>query len=209
MARIELGQGAWIELLEGWLPAPEAAALERRLTAELAWEQRHIVLFGKRILQPRLIAWAGELPYSYSGQTLEPRAWPGAVRAELCALHARVALSAGAAFNHVLVNRYRDGRDSMGYHADDEPELGSDPVIACLSLGRARRFLIRPKRSAKGEPPLTLLSSSGSLLVMAGTCQRFQRHALPRASETEERALVEQGLPLQRISLTYRRVLSG
>jgi alkylated DNA repair dioxygenase AlkB len=209
MTRVDLGQGAWVELSPDWLSAPEAGALESRLTGELAWEQRQIVLFGKPIMQPRLIAWAGELPYSYSGQTLEPRAWPAAVQAELCALDARVAAAVGTAFNHVLVNRYRDGRDSMGYHADDEPELGPDPVVACLSLGRARRFLIRPKRSAKGERPLTLILPSGSLLVMAGTCQRFQRHALPRASETEERVLVEQGLPLQRISLTYRRVVSA
>src|SRR5690349_12939524 len=111
MTRIDLGQGAWVELSPDWLSAPEAAALEARLTAELAWEQRHIVLFGKPILQPRLIAWAGDLPYSYSGQTLEPRAWPAAVRGELRALDARVAGAVGTAFNHVLVNRYRDGRD--------------------------------------------------------------------------------------------------
>src|SRR5688572_11838568 len=122
MSRIELSQGAWIDLDPGWLSERDAARLLAVLTTELAWEQRHIVLFGKPILQPRLIAWAGDLPYRYSGQTLEPRFWPPALGSELGALSARIGDVVGASFNHVLVNRYRDGKDSMGYHADAEPE---------------------------------------------------------------------------------------
>src|SRR5688572_1945706 len=110
MRRIELHAGAWVEIGEGWLPASDAAALASALVRELAWEQRHIVLFGKPVLQPRLIAWAGELPYRYSGQTLEPRPWPSAVRT----LATDIGAVAGAPFNHVLLNRYRDGTDSMG-----------------------------------------------------------------------------------------------
>jgi alkylated DNA repair dioxygenase AlkB len=100
----------------------------------------------------------------------------------------------------VLVNRYRDGKDSMGYHADAEPELGPDPVVATLSLGETRRFLIRAQRPAAHERALALPLSSGSLLVMGGTCQRHYRHAIARAADT---ALGE------RVSLTFRRLLGA
>ena len=139
MQRIELHGGAWVEIWDGWLRPAEATALAHTLMVELPWEQRNIVLFGKPVLQPRLIAWAGELPYRYSGQTLEPRPWPSAARAMLT----RISATARIPFNHVLINRYRDGKDSMGYHADAEPELGPDPVVATLSLGETRRFVLR------------------------------------------------------------------
>lgn len=196
MERIELFGGAWIELAHGWLAPAEANDLEAALLRELAWEQRHIVLFGKRILQPRLIAWAGELPYRYSGQTLEPRPWPDTVRSVLSRVNAR----STAEFNHVLLNRYRDGQDSMGYHADAEPELGPDPVVATLSLGAERRFALRRHEKRSGEAPLSLPLRHGSLLVMGGTCQRHYRHAIPRGGA---------GLVEQRISLTFRRLLSA
>jgi alkylated DNA repair dioxygenase AlkB len=192
--RIELQAGAWLELWPHWLDAAEAGELEAALVRDVAWEQRHIVLFGKRILQPRLIGWAGELPYRYSGQTLEPRAWPEAAQSIL----ARVKRVAGAAFNHVLINRYRDGRDSMGYHADAEPELGSDPTVATLSLGAGRRFLLRRHDKRANEAPLALWLEHGSLLVMGGTCQQHYRHAIPRDAASDVR---------QRISLTFRHLL--
>jgi alkylated DNA repair dioxygenase AlkB len=198
MRRIDLGFGAWVDFGEAWLAADIAESWQRDLERELGWEQRHIVLFGNRILQPRLIAWAGELPYRYSGQTLEPRALPPALDARFAALSAHVARAAGSAFNHVLINRYRDGNDSMGFHADDEPELGADPVVASLSFGAARRFLLRPlQKSASRESSLELALGAGSLLVMGGTCQRHYRHALPRQKSVKG----------ERISLTFRRLL--
>lgn len=196
MARIDLEHGAWLDLWASWLDAAPADALEAALVRDVAWEQRHIVLFGKRILQPRLIGWAGELPYRYSGQTLEPRPWPAAVRAIL----ARVNLAAGAAFNHVLINRYRDGQDSMGYHADAEPELGLEPVVATLSLGARRRFLVRAHERRSGQRALELWLEHGSLLVMGGRCQRHYRHAVPRDASP--------GVG-QRISLTFRELLAA
>jgi len=194
MQRIELHAGAWVETWDGWLRTGEAAELAATLVRDLAWEQRHIVLFGKRVLQPRLIAWAGELPYRYSGQTLEPRPWPSAVRTAAT----RISATARVPFNHVLINRYRDGKDSMGYHADAEPELGLDPVVATLSLGQTRRFVLRRHDRTSDEPPLVLPLRNGSLLIMGGTCQRHYRHAVPRAA----RPGVE-----ERISLTFRHVL--
>lgn len=198
--RTELMHGAWLELCESWLAAEAAEQLRSDLVRELCWEQRHIVLFGKPVLQPRLIAWAGELPYRYSGQTLEPRPWPASISGGLAEIGARVSAAAGALFNHVLVNRYRDGKDSMGYHADAEPELGPDPVVATLSLGETRRFLLRAQRRAPGERAQSLPLASGSLLVMGGTCQRHYRHAIARDPET----------PLgERLSLTFRRLLTA
>jgi alkylated DNA repair dioxygenase AlkB len=197
--RMELSFGAWLELHEAWLTEAEAGELYGALLAAVRWEQRHIVLFGKQILQPRLIAWAGDLAYRYSGQTLEPRPWPPGVRriGELCA---RVSRASGVEFNHVLVNRYRDGKDSMGYHADAEPELGPDPVVSTLSLGQTRRFLVRAHRRVAKERPLSLPLTTGSLLVMGGTCQRYYRHAVAR----------EAGSALgERVSLTFRRLLSA
>ena len=196
MERTDLRDGAWLELARGWLDTVEASALDAALVRDVTWEQRHIVLFGKRILQPRLIGWAGELPYRYSGQTLEPRPWPDAARPIL----ARVNRAAGAAFNHVLINRYRDGNDSMGYHADAEPELGPDPPVATLSLGASRRFLLRRHEKRSGEAPLELWLEHGSLLVMGGTCQRFYRHAIPRDASPGVQ---------QRISLTFRQLLAA
>jgi alkylated DNA repair dioxygenase AlkB len=190
--RILLAAGAWLEHDAGWLSPDEAGRALAALRDELAWEQREIVLFGRRILQPRLIAWAGELGYRYSGQTLEPRPFtPTADR-----LLARVSARAGVPFNHVLVNRYRSGEDSMGLHADDEPELGLDPIVAIVSLGATRRLLVRPRRRRDSERHDQDMGH-GALLVMGGTCQRHYVHGIPRQA----------GAVGERISLTFRRLL--
>ena len=176
--RIPLASGAWLDYDPGWLSPAEAAAALRALRDELAWEQREIVLFGRRILQPRLIAWAGELGYRYSGQTLEPRAFTPTAQHLL----ARVGAQAGAPFNHVLANRYRSGEDSMGLHSDDEPELG--------------RLVIKPRRKAD-RTRRDLELGHGALLVMGGACQRHYVHGVPRQA----------GIQGERISLTFRRLL--
>jgi alkylated DNA repair dioxygenase AlkB len=190
--RIPLASDAWLDHDGAWLSADEADAALAALRDELTWEQRAIVLFGRRILQPRLIAWAGDLGYRYSGQTLEPRAFtPAAGR-----LLERVRGQTGAPFNHVLVNRYRTGDDSMGLHADDEPELGPDPTVAIVSLGATRRLAIKPRRKQDRERH-DLELGHGALLVMGGTCQRHYLHGVPRQA----------GAGGERISLTFRRLL--
>ena len=162
------------------------------LRDELAWEQREIVMFGRRVLQPRLIAWAGAFGYRYSGQTLEPRAPAPA----LAALLACVVDHTQVPFNHVLANRYRDGSDRIGLHADDEPELWLDPVVATLSFGATRTFVLKPRRASLGSRR-SLDVEHGSLLVMGGTCQRHHVHGVPRQS----------GVSSERISLTFRHLL--
>jgi alkylated DNA repair dioxygenase AlkB len=190
--RIPLASDAWLDYDAAWLSADEADAALAALRDELTWEQRAIVLFGRRILQPRLIAWAGDLGYRYSGQTLEPRAFtPAAER-----LLERVRGQTGVPFNHVLVNRYRTGDDSMGLHADDEPELGPDPTVAIVSLGATRRLAIKPRRKRDRERH-DLELGHGALLIMGGTCQRHYVHGVPRQA----------GAGGERISLTFRSLL--
>jgi alkylated DNA repair dioxygenase AlkB len=188
---IALGRGAWVAHEPGWIAPAEADRLLAALRDELAWEQREIVLFGRAVLQPRLIAWGGAVPYRYSGQTLEPRPLPATV----AALQERVSGRAAVAFNHVLVNRYRNGDDSMGLHADDEPELGDDPVVATVSLGVARTLILAPRR--RGEERRAFSLGHGALFVMGGSCQRHFRHGIPRAPAVRA----------ERISLTFRRIL--
>lgn len=190
LARTELGHHSFVLHEPGWLAAAEARALLDDLRTSLSWERRSIVLFGKEVLQPRLIAWAGAVAYRYSGQTLEPRPMPAALEG----IHARVCEAARAPFNHVLLNRYRDGADSMGFHADDEPELGENPVVASLSLGETRRFVLAARRG-RGRWQWAL--GHGDLLVMGGACQHHYRHGVPKTSAAVG----------ERVSLTFRLIV--
>ncbi|HXU06487.1 MAG TPA: alpha-ketoglutarate-dependent dioxygenase AlkB [Polyangia bacterium] len=192
MARIALADDTWLDFEPDWLSADEAARSLDAVRSEVAWAEREIVLYGKRIMQPRLVGWAGDVAYRYSGQTLAPRPFTDTVRA----LADRVNEFAGTGFNHVLLNRYRDGRDNMGLHADDEPELGPDPVVATLSLGATRQLTIVPRRPRDGERRRVDLTS-GSLLVMRGACQRRFRHGIPR----------EPRVTGERVSLTFRLIV--
>lgn len=168
----------------------------QRLWRELEWRQQEITLFGRRVMQPRLIAWYGDphAIYAYSGLTLSPLPWHPVLRD----LKDRLEALTGGHFNSALANAYRDGRDSMGWHSDDEKELGPAPLIASVSLGAERRFLVRPRSRAAG----TRVASHGitlghaSLLLMRGDSQRRFQHSLPRTRRPI-------GL---RINLTYRLV---
>ncbi len=162
-----------------FLPAAQATALLAHLTAAVAWEQRRIVLFGKTHPQPRRTAWYGdpEARYAYSGLAWEPRPWLPA----LADLRQRLEAACEAHFNSVLLNLYRDGRDSMGWHADDEPELGPAPTIASLSLGATRRFRLRPRPGTAGTA-FGLDLPAGSLLLMRPPTQAEWQHALPKTA---------------------------
>ncbi len=183
-----LGVGTWYVYAPGWLEPDAATALQAALTAEVPWEQRAIQMFGKEIMQPRLIGWAGELPYRYSGQSLPPREPLPA----LVPLWEQVNQALDVPFNHVLLNRYRDGQDAMGYHADDEPELGYEPVIAAVTLGVRRKFVFKAK--GKHKKTRTVELAHGSLLVMGGTCQHRYYHGVPRQPSVQE----------ERINVTFR-----
>ena len=154
----------------------DADRLFRRLRDEVAWRQDKATVMGRTLPIPRLQAWYGEGGYVYSGIRLEPLPWTEPLR-ELKAMAERLS---GTAFNSALVNLYRDGRDSVSWHADHEPGLGRDPTIASVSLGATRRFQLRHRRDP--EARLSLDLPHGSLLVMAGATQHHWLHQVPKTS---------------------------
>ncbi len=171
-------------------PIQADQAFQQMLT-HLDWQQKSIRLFGKSVLQPRLIAWYGEKGYRYSGLSLSAQPFPP----PLLTLKTQCEQAAQAPFNSVLANLYRDGQDSMGWHQANEPELGSNPVIASLSLGESRRFLLRHHKDHALQVECEL--NHGDLLIMAGNTQHFWQHAIPKTRQTKQ----------TRINLTFRNIL--
>lgn len=173
-----------------WLERASADALLAALAEEVRWEVHRIRLFGREHDSPRLSSWIGDADahYRYSGADFRPHPWPEA----LGPIRERLVRELGVGFNSVLANLYRDGRDAMGWHSDDERELGPRPVIASLSLGATRRFALKHRRRAELKGALEL--GHGSLLVMSGPTQANFRHALPRTARPVG----------ERINLTFR-----
>jgi alkylated DNA repair dioxygenase AlkB len=137
------------------------------------WRQETIRMFGKLVPVPRLTAWFGDGAYTYSGIRHTPAPLPPVI----AGLRAEVEGLAGVRFNSVLANRYRDGSDSVAWHADDESELGAEPTIASLSLGAPRRFSIRHNASGKRWD---VILRHGDVLVMSGRSQADYQHAIPK-----------------------------
>lgn len=187
---------SWIIEPDVWLAESlfsenEAEELFAMVDAEADWKQYSIRMFGRKILSPRMTASQSDegVSYSYSGITLEPAPWTSAVSR----IRARVEKAAGERFNSALINKYRGGADSMGWHADDEKELGEEPVIASVSLGAERRFVLRHNDTGK---KIETVLRSGSLLVMGGRSQHDWKHALPKTKKDVG----------TRINLTFRRI---
>ena len=174
-----------------FLNSAEADRLVVNLWQNLEWTQHKIKLFGRKVRQPRLSAFYGaaEAQYFYSGLQLEPTPWLPA----LFDLNKRLEKLLLSPFNSVLANAYRDGNDSMGWHSDNEIELGPDPLVASISLGAERRFLVR-KAGASHSTGLWL--EHGSLLLMKRGCQQAYQHSLPKTQ-------LAIGL---RINLTFRQI---
>jgi alkylated DNA repair dioxygenase AlkB len=175
----ELISAADAELLlyPQFIAPPDSARLLATLGEEIHWRQDRIRLFGREHAIPRLQQFQGEpgLRYRYSGLELDAEPWHPLIEQ----LRQKIARVEPSPFNCVLLNYYRDGSDSMGWHSDDEPELGRDPVIASLSLGQARRFVLRHRQDPQ-QPRIELTLDDGSLLLMRGRTQHGWQHALPR-----------------------------
>lgn len=165
--------------------------LLQSLCTQVTWQTDHFMAFGRRIEIPRLQAWYADpgIRYSYSNNLLQTLAW----LPELTALREQIELACGHRFNSVLLTYYRDGRDSVSWHADDEQELGPEPWIASLSLGASRVMQYRNKhQSETGELPL----HHGDLLLMRPGFQQHWLHQVAAQPEVDE----------PRINLTYRLV---
>lgn len=188
--------GADVVYHRHFLPPTDAANLLRRLIDDIPWRQDNVVLWGKSIPQPRLTAWYGDpgRSYTYSGLTLEPLPWTD----DLSRLRAMAEGVAAATFNSVLLNYYRDHNDSVGFHSDDERELGPTPSIGSISLGETRTLTFKPKKR-KDWQPMRIALDSGSLLVMKGDTQCNWRHAVAKESRPCG----------PRVNLTFRQILDG
>ena len=188
-------QDAEVSYLRHFPLVEPVEAVRDHLVNEIPWRAEKIVVWGKTFLQPRLIAWYGDFDkhYTYSGVRLTPLPWT----ADLLAIKDRVEGVAGTTFNSVLLNYYRDQRDSMGFHSDDERELGERPIIASLSLGEERTFTLKHK-VRKDLKPVRLLLASGSLLLMKGETQRYWKHGINK--ETRPCG--------PRVNLTFRRIIT-
>lgn len=191
------GQVQWPELppgqallIQDWLPSSGARLMFQSCLEELHWDQPQVRLFGKRYPIPRRHAFVGDAGavYRWSGLEQEPEPWIKSLTAERDRL-----ASAGFEFNSVLVNHYRGGSDSMGWHADNEKELGPFPVVATLSLGQQRRLSFKRR---DGEGRLALDLSDGSLLLTSGAVQHHWLHQVAKSARKLD----------ERISLTFRYI---
>lgn len=179
------------KLYEWVLGDTDPHLLMQELLESVPWASQTITMFGKQHEEPRRTAWFGDegASYTYSGITMTPRAWTPVLQS----LRGICEEKSETSFNSVLLNLYRDGNDKMGWHADNEPELGSEPVIASLSLGATRRFRFRhrvTKEMVECELP------SGSLVVMSGLTQKYWVHEVPRQKRVTN----------PRVNLTFRKI---
>ena len=162
--------------LPDYMDRTDAAAHFEELVNSIPWRSDKITVFGKTYDQPRLTAWFGEegKSYSYSGISMQPLPFTQILRQ----LKSELEIFSGERFNSCLANLYRDGQDSNGWHADDEKELGINPVIASVSLGESRYFHLRHKSDHNKKEKLLL--HSGSLLLMKGSTQHNWQHQVPK-----------------------------
>ncbi|XP_041351819.1 alpha-ketoglutarate-dependent dioxygenase alkB homolog 3-like [Gigantopelta aegis] len=180
-----------------FLDESESGTLFTELFHECPWHQRSDLKNGVSYIQPRLTAWFGDLPYSYSGQKLDPNTkWLPC----LVTLKDHLEEVTGLKFNSLLANLYRDNHDSVDWHSDDEPELRKNPTIASLSFGDSRNFELRKKPPPEHANDFTnrqlvrLTLDAGSLLIMEGSVQDDWQHRVPK--EYHDRG--------PRINLTFR-----
>jgi len=175
-----------------FLNARDSAELFQNLLENSPWQEDTITVFGKTHLQPRLTAFYGNnnLKYSYSNIKLQTNSWTST----LLDLKYKVEEKAEAEFNSVLLNLYRDGKDSNGWHADDEKELGINPIIASVTLGNERFFHLKHKSRPEYKAKIKL--ENGSLLLMKAATQHFYKHQIPKTMQIID----------ARINLTFRTI---
>ena len=159
------------------------------LLSHVEWKQEEMQMYGKTVKFPRLTAWYGDndKPYSFSGITLSPIYWNDT----LLEIKHKIERTAEATFNSVLLNRYRNGNDSISWHTDAEKELGINPIIASVNFGATRKFQLRHKNT---QQKIELALTHGSLLIMGGELQHYWQHQVPKTKK----------VTTERINLTFR-----
>lgn len=177
-------------LFPAFFSQTESDIYVNQLRKEVEWKQEPIKIFGKEIMQPRLTAWYGDShkPYSYSGITMHPLQW----KEPLIAIRKKTESIAAVKFTSALLNYYRNGQDSMGWHRDNEKELGYHPVIASVSFGEQRTFQFRNYKNKTEKR--SLLLTHGSLLLMRGDTNSYWEHQVPKTSKKVK----------ERINITFR-----
>jgi len=188
-----LPPGGEFVYVQDWLRRCTADRIFKALLNEVAWAHRNIRMFGREMVQPRKIAFQGDpgIAYAYSGGLYQAMEW----HRDVAALRKALANETGHVFNCALLNLYRNGQDSMGWHSDDEAELGRNPVIASVSLGAGRRFCLRSKSDRQKK--VELVPEHGSLILMRGDAQAYWQHQVPKTARTVE----------PRINLTFRQIV--
>lgn len=168
-----------LEYIPGFFTEAESQRFMAQLINNIDWRQETLIIFGKSVKTPRLTAWYGDtgVAYKYSGKQFYALPWTK----ELLEIKEKVEIPANIKFNSVLLNYYRDGNDSMGWHSDDEPELGQNPVIASVNFGQERRFDFRNKGDHGKKYPVFL--TNGSLLIMKGDLQHHWQHQIAKSKQ--------------------------
>ena len=191
---IEL-RDASLQHLGACVPMQRRGPLFDALMDSTPWTHDDIVMFGKKMKVPRLSSWHGDAgtSYTYSNIQLQPQVWTP----PMLEIKSLVESVAGTQFNSVLVNLYRSGTDSVAWHADDEPELGPEPVIASVSLGATRTFKMKHQTDTTLRYSFEL--ADGSVLIMRGSTQRCWMHAVPKTSKAVG----------PRINLTFRAIVAS
>lgn len=183
-----------IILFNNFFTKTESERLYKNISEKINWQQYAITMFGKKLNQPRLTAFYGEenKPYAYSGIRLTPNPWIE----DLLFIKSRITKTTKINFSSVLLNYYRNGADSMGWHSDDEKELGQNPIIGSVSFGESRLFQLR-HLTRKDLKKIDIELTNGSFLLMKGTTQHFWEHQIPKT--------LKKITP--RINLTFRRII--
>lgn len=186
-------EGAQVTYYSQFIEPQEAARIFKSLLEKTPWQQDDIKVYGKVYAQPRLTALYANngLPYSYSNITMHPHPFTPV----LDKIREQVERVSNEKFTTCLLNLYRDGKDSNGWHSDDEKELGKNPTIASVSLGASRVFKFREKRATSNVHSIKL--EPGSLLLMQGETQHNWHHQVPKTSK----------LIKPRINLTFRKII--
>jgi len=180
-------------LFSDFFTTQESYIFLAELKEQVSWKEEPIIIFGKKIMQPRLTAWFGDegKSYSYSGITMHPNAWNDT----LLEIKSRVETQAGVAFNSALLNLYRYGQDSNGWHSDNEKTLGYNPVIASVSFGASRIFQFKHRNDKTKKANIAL--THGSLLLMQGATQHHWLHCIPKTKKPVD----------IRINITFRVII--